>query len=141
MYIEKKGSECLSLVAHSVERGLELNSFIDDMWKTLIASKGIGLAANQVGYLLRVIVINVNGLSTEIINPVITKRSGRTKLSSEGCLSFPGKQVKVKRDSQIVVEGFDRNWNPIKKKCRALTAFCVQHEIDHLNGITIVKNN
>lgn len=140
MIIEKKGSEHLSYVATDVKHGTDLSSLIDNMWGAMLKAKGVGLAANQVGHRVRVIIINVNGFSTEIINPVITKKSGKLKLSTEGCLSFPGKQVKVKRDNQIVVEGFDRYWIPIKKKCRALTAFCVQHEIDHLDGITIVAN-
>ncbi len=81
--------------------------------------------------------MDTNGFSKAIINPVITKTSGKLKLGKEGCLSFPGKRVDMKRDNIVVVEGFDEDWNPIKKKVRALSAFCVQHEIDHLNGITI----
>ena len=133
----KMPTGALSQVAKSVKVGEDVTEVVESMWLTLIKAEGIGLAANQVGLLQRIIVVNVKGFSTEIINPVITKWSGNTKLSRESCLSFPGKIVKVKRDACVTLEGFDRNWNPITKRCRALTAFCVQHEIDHLNGVTI----
>lgn len=122
-----------------VPQGSDRTELIQTMWKLMSQKNGIGLAANQLGVLDRIIVIHVNGFSSEIINPVITKYSGKTKISkSEGCLSFPGKRIDKKRDNQIVIEGFDRNWNPVRKKLRALGAFVAQHEVDHLNGITIL---
>lgn len=134
----KKGSfETLHQKAEDVTNGEDVKDLISAMWKIMFANGGIGLAANQVGSLKRVIIVNTNGFSCAIINPVITKLSGKTKNSKEGCLSFPGKKSTIKRDNLIVVEGFDENWSPIKKKARALSAFCVQHEIDHLNGINI----
>lgn len=131
--------DALKLVSKDVEQGQDLNDLIESMFLLMDKSKGIGLAANQVGLDIRVIVLNVKGFRTEIINPVITRYSRNIKLSNEGCLSFPNRQVKVKRDDAVTVTGFDRNWNPIKKNCRGLLSYCVQHEIDHLNGITIIK--
>lgn len=139
MEIKTGDYETLTEVAASIPHGEDVNELISGMWDVMAKHKGCGLAANQVGVLKRVIVVHTNGFSSAIINPVITKESGKLKLSTEGCLSYPGKQVKMKRDNIITVEGFDRDWNPIKKKVRALSSFCVQHEIDHLNGITIVS--
>lgn len=135
--LKKNNFETLHQKAIDVEFGSDVKELITEMWQIMSDNKGIGLAANQVGVLKRVIVVHTNGFSTAIINPVITKLSGKVKNSKEGCLSFPGKQSAMKRDNIVVVEGFDENWNSIKKKVRALSAFCVQHEIDHLNGINI----
>ena len=135
--IVQKGFPTLSQVADEVILNSDVSDIILYMRNELSKTTGIGLAANQIGCLKRIILMNCSGFMGIVINPVITKRSGNIKNSTEGCLSYPGKQVKVKRDNQVIVEGFDENWQPIKKKCRALTAFCVQHEIDHLNGITI----
>lgn len=100
-------------------------------------TKGIGLAANQIGLNKRIIVINVNGLKQEFINPVIVKTVGQKSQSIEGCLSFPFKEVRMLRYKQIIVDGFDRNWQPIRRKLKNLAACVVQHEIDHLDGKTI----
>lgn len=135
--IVKKGFPTLKQAAAEVPLNSDVSELVSTMKFELSKTTGIGLAANQIGELQRVILMNCNGFMGIVINPVITKRSGKIKNSTEGCLSYPGKQVKVKRDNQIVVTGFDENWQPISKKCKALTAFCVQHEIDHLNGITI----
>ena len=102
---------------------------------------GIGLAAPQIGLQKRLILIHTVSFQKVILNPVITRtRLGKT-ISKEGCLSFPGKTVKMKRHKQIIVEGFDENWKPVKFKLRGLDSTVVQHEIDHLDGITIVKRN
>lgn len=130
--------ETLKQVSTDVEQGSDLNQLVTEMFDLMDKSGGIGLAANQVGLNIRVIVVNVKGFRTEIINPVISRSSRKFKLSDEGCLSFPNKQVKIKRDEAITVTGFDRNWQPIKKNCKGLLSFCIQHEIDHLNGITIL---
>ena len=129
--------DTLNKVSKDVEQGKDITKIIDEMFLLMDQSKGIGLAANQVGLDIRVIVVDVKGFRTEIINPTITRTSRRFKLSIEGCLSFPNKQVKMRRDEMITVTGFDRNWHPLKKNCKGLLSFCIQHEIDHLNGITI----
>ena len=135
--IVKNNYPTLSQIADAVEINSDVSDIVLNMRNELAKTTGIGLAANQIGVLKRIILMNCNGFMGIVINPVITKKSGKVKNSTEGCLSFPGKQVKVKRDNQITVTGFDENWKPITKKCKALTAFCVQHEIDHLNGVTI----
>jgi peptide deformylase len=135
--IVQKGFPTLKQVADDVPMGADVSDIVSEMRLELSKTTGIGLAANQIGCLKRIILMNCNGFMGVVINPVITKRSGKVKNSTEGCLSYPGKQVKVKRDNQVVVTGFNEHWEPVSKKCKALTAFCVQHEIDHLNGITI----
>jgi len=64
-------------------------------------------------------------------------RGGGKKMTQEGCLSFPGRRVKKVRDRSIVVEGLDREFNPIRRKLKEMPAICVQHEVDHLNGVCI----
>ena len=111
---------------------------IDIMFETMYQRRGIGLAGPQIGTSKRIIVIHALGLKQEFINPAITKRYGGKMTSREGCLSFPGETAVLTRDKQIIVEGFDRNWKPIRRKLKGLQACCVQHEVDHLNGITIL---
>lgn len=132
-------TDTLHSVSNEVPFGANLNSEISKMFSLMESSGGIGLVANQVGMTDRVIVVDAKGFRSAIINPVITRRSGKRKVSAEGCLSFPNKKVKVIRDEAITATGFDSLWNPIKKNCRGLLAFCIQHEVDHLNGVTIVK--
>lgn len=137
MQIVNQEHPALSTVSAEVPHGDDVFATVAEMRDLLFKTSGCGLAANQVGITKRIIILNTLGFMGAIINPVITKESGKLKRSPEGCLSFPKLHVDMKRDNIVTVGGFDENWNPIKKKCRALTAFAVQHEIDHLNGITI----
>ncbi len=117
---------------------MEMEILLDFMWMTLEeCPTGIGLAANQVGATKRVFIMNCNGVKQEFINPVITKESKNGILHEEQCLSCPGLTVKVLRKKQITVVAQDQNLKTIKRKFRGLTAVVVQHEIDHLNGITL----
>ncbi|MHA1835399.1 MAG: peptide deformylase, partial [Candidatus Odinarchaeia archaeon] len=113
-----------------------VNNLLDSMWATMYGQKGIGLAAPQIGETKRAIVMHVNGLKLELINPVITKMYGGKTTSKEGCLSYPNKRVSMLRYKQVVIEGYDRNWVWKKRKLKGLAAMCAQHEVDHLNGIT-----
>jgi peptide deformylase len=137
MKVIKNGNSPLSVVAEEVREGEDVSTLLDSMWATMYASKGIGLAANQVGELKRVFVMHANGLKQEFINPVITKSYGGKTTNREGCLSYPGVTVPVIRYKQVIVNAFDRKGKPFKRKLKGLAAFCAQHEIDHLDGITI----
>jgi peptide deformylase len=137
MSIKIFNHSALTSVSKEVERDEDVSELLDAMWLEMKESRGIGLAANQIGVLKRVIIINAKGFSQEFINPVITKKYGGKAMSVEGCLSFPGIQVKVSRYKNIVIEGLDGNMNPVKRKLKGLQAYCAQHEVDHLNGITI----
>ena len=136
--IKKKGNPILSQVSKEAVRGEDVYRLRNLMFEVMYGNKGIGLAAVQIGELKRMIVLHVNGLKMCIVNPVITKRYGGKGTSKEGCLSYPGLLVSKIRDKQIIVEGYDESWNPIKRKLKGLAAYCVQHEVDHLDGITII---
>jgi len=130
--------EALHQVAEEVPNGTNMSVLLHVMWRIMDNNKGIGLAAPQIGESVRVIIMDTGTTSHAIINPVITRRNLGKGLSEEGCLSYPGLRVKMKRYKQITVKGFTDNWEPIKLKLRGLDAFVVQHEIDHLDGKTIV---
>lgn len=118
----------------------DVSQVIDDMWFILGNGqnrRGIGLAAPQIGVSKRIIVVNVDSTKFCILNPVIVKRWGGKRPSKEGCLSFPGMQKKIMRDRFITVQGLDENFQAMQRKCSNLIAAVVQHEIEHLNGITI----
>ncbi len=138
--INYKGHPALKAVATEVPQGLNFSSELGLMWNVMYNRHGIGLAANQVQFPasgLRLIVVHAGGFKQAFINPVITKRYGGKFTHREGCLSFPGVHVLVVRDKQIIVEGFDENWKAIKRKLKGIAAYTVQHEVDHLDGITI----
>ncbi len=107
---------------------------LDDMYETMLANDGCGLAAVQIGVLKRVVVIEVNGIKLELINPVITARSGEN-VDVEACLSVKGVQGYVKRPEKVTVSAFDRYGNQFEFTGRGLMAKCICHECDHLDGI------
>ncbi len=115
---------------------------IADMIETMYAAPGIGLAAPQIGELLRIIVVDVsvkekgNGLIV-LINPEIVYAEGEI-VYEEGCLSVPDFSIEVKRASDVVVKGLDREGLPVELKASGLEAVAIQHEIDHLNGTLII---
>lgn len=127
---------------------------LDDMAETMFAAPGIGLAAPQVGVLQRVLVAAVpirDGVSeeqpedeeannkvhvTELINPKIVEREGSIHCE-EGCLSVPDITVDVERWERIVIEALDRQGEPLHFEARGFYAVIFQHEIDHLDGITL----
>lgn len=127
----------LHAIAAEVEDPKSAKHLIGYMFMMMEMNNGIGLAAPQIGESVRVIVMNVNGLKLGIVNPVLTKRYGGLKTSKEGCLSFPLKRVAKVRHNQVVIEGFNADGVAIKHKLKGLAAFCAQHEVDHLNGVTI----
>jgi peptide deformylase len=114
-----------------------LGKLLDSMFETMYHSDGCGLAAPQIGILKSITVVNVTGEKSdeiELINPRIAEASG-TVPSEEGCLSIPGYRGLIKRHEKIVVEAQDRHGNPFTIENDDFLAICLQHEIDHLNGI------
>jgi len=113
-----------------------LGRLIDDMFETMYAAPGIGLAATQVDVHQRLLVADV---STEknarhvLINPEILQKDG-VAVTEEGCLSVPGYYEEVERANHIKVRFLDRQGEPREEEFEGLLAVCVQHEIDHLNG-------
>ena len=119
-----------------------IKKLLDDMAETMYASEGVGIAAPQVGVLLRVIVVDVDKKRYELINPVITYREG-SAVDSEGCLSCPNLFGDVERAEKIHVKYTTRFHKEKELEAEGLLARCIQHEIDHLNGrlfIDIAKN-
>lgn len=112
----------------------ELRRLIDDMFETMHAAKGIGLAAPQVGRLERVAVIDVGeGNPFAIVNPEIVLAEGKAK-GEEGCLSIPEIYGDVERAARVVVRALGRDGEPFEVDATELLARCLQHEIDHLHG-------
>lgn len=111
-------------------------SFFKDMIDTMIAYDGIGLAAPQVGINKRIIVMLVKGFPIVMINPEIITKKGVTS-STEGCLSRPNRFVKKIRSKNVEASYFDINGEVKNIRLYGLEATCLQHEIDHLNGILI----
>jgi len=114
----------------------ELRTLIDDMFATMRAAKGIGLAAPQVGRTERIAVVEVaeSGVGPlALVNPEIVSREGNVK-GEEGCLSIPDIYDDVERASKVVVRALDRDGKAIEIAGVDLLARCMQHEIDHLHG-------
>jgi len=117
---------------------IEIQTLIEDMAKAMYENNGIGLAANQIGIPASVIIFDIDRAGfTAIINPIITKSEGEF-ISTEGCLSLPGLEGKTKRKKYILVEGIDKYSNPIIIEGEDLLATCIQHEVDHLQGILLI---
>jgi peptide deformylase len=116
---------------------------IKDMFDTMEAADGAGLAAPQVGVSKRIFVFRIGDEKHALINPRIIKREGQ-RTGDEGCLSIPGVQAKVKRAKRIVVIGRDEKGKPVEwdledSEDTGRAATCVQHEIDHLDGIMYLQ--
>jgi len=117
----------------------EVRSLIDDMFETMGVACGVGLAANQVGVARRVAVINAEGQTFAMINPVIVEENGRAG-GEEGCLSIPDAYAEVTRPESIVLEALDEDGKPFRLEANGLVARAVQHEIDHLDGVLFVDH-
>ncbi len=120
----------------------QYQSLIKNMIET-IQGRGLGLAAPQVNVSKRIIIYRGDNNDTKVlINPTITISKGKITSELEGCLSIPNIRRDVKRARIITVEGLDRKGNPVKiEPWKRVTSIVLQHEIDHLNGITILDNN
>ena len=125
----------------------ELRRLIRDMFETMYDSLGIGLAANQVGVLKRVLVMDLKHGEEDqkasprvYINPEITWRSEETASYDEGCLSIPGVYEDVVRPASVRFTYLDETGKPHEEEAKGLYAVCVQHEIDHLNGVLFIDH-
>ncbi len=113
---------------------------LDDMKETMYQNDGMGLAAPQVGVLRRAIVIDVNGMFAELINPEIISQKGED-IEEEGCLSVENFRGRVKRPYEITVKACDRYGYPFTLKGEKWLARCICHEVDHLDGILFVDKS
>ena len=135
--ILRKKSEPLQQVNKDTQK------LLDDMLKTMYAAPGIGLAAVQIGILKRIIVIDISKKEEKknpifLINPEITYQSKETSIYEEGCLSLPGHFAEIERPAKCKINYIDYNGKKAKLEAEGLLSTCVQHEIDHLNGILFI---
>jgi peptide deformylase len=117
----------------------DVRRLIADMFETMDAAKGIGLAANQVGVARRVAVVDVDDDRFIMVNPRILETEGRAS-AEEGCLSIPDIYADVTRPDRVVIEALDAEGNSYRKEATGLKARAIQHEIDHLDGILFLDH-
>lgn len=144
----------LKKVAEPVTEGItdELRQFMDDMLETMYATRGIGLAAPQVGVSKRILVLDVEqgdedeegniakGTPLFFINPEIVWSSDELNTYKEGCLSVPGQYADVERPEKVRISFIDYHGKQQEVEADGLLATCLQHEIDHLNGVLFVDH-
>ncbi len=128
-----------------VNVGVNEKKLINDLFETMYNSKGIGLAAVQVGILKRVLVIDVSSKDEKktpmsFINPVIKNLSDETSVYEEGCLSIPETFIEIERPKICEVEYIDLDGKKKTIKCEGLLSTCLQHEINHLDGKLIIDH-
>ena len=145
------GDPVLKKEAEEVEQNHpDLSSLIDDMWETMYAADGVGLAAPQIGLSLRLFVadgspfgegedgdLGCRDFKRVMINPVLFDMSEEENVMEEGCLSIPGIREPVTRPIKLGVEYYDQDWNLVEEQLDGLAARIVQHENDHLDGLMI----
>ncbi len=117
----------------------EVRRLVDDLFETMEAAHGVGLAANQLGVARRVAVVDADGQRFAMINPVIVEAEGRTT-AEEGCLSIPEIFGDVTRPERVVLEALDRDGKPFRLEVEGLAARAIQHELDHLDGILFLDH-
>jgi peptide deformylase len=126
----RKKAAPVAVVDESIKR------LVDDMFETMYAAPGVGLAATQVNVQKRIVVIDVSEEKNTpvcLINPEIVEKNGSEEMD-EGCLSVPGVFEKVTRAETVKVRALDRNGDAFELEADGLLAVCIQHEIDHLEG-------
>ena len=137
-------NKILRQVSLPVEKiGKEEQVLMDDMLETMYMAKGIGLAAIQVGVPKRIIVMDIGNRDKEkepmyFVNPIIKNKNSKHSTYEEGCLSVPNQFAEVNRPSSCEVEYLDYNGNKKILKASGLLATCIQHEMDHLEGILFI---
>ncbi|WP_371811877.1 peptide deformylase [Thiomicrorhabdus sp. 6S3-12] len=120
----------------------QIDKLIDEMFYTMYDAPGIGLAAPQIAVQERIIVVDVSETKDQpiaLINPEIVQEAGSITWE-EGCLSLPGVYAKVTRPSDVIVRGMNRDGKTVEIEANELLAVCLQHEIDHLNGVMFIDH-
>jgi len=121
-----------------------VRALLHDMEETMLACRGAGLAAPQVGFKLRLVTVLVRSETgaqvLKLVNPRIVKREEAPQLMKEGCLSLPGYYEQVRRNRHVTVESLDETGAKVEIGAEGLLAHALQHEIDHLDGITLTDH-
>jgi peptide deformylase len=154
------GDPVLREEAVEIDEGADVSKLISDMFETMYKSKGVGLAAPQVGKSVRLFIVDCGPFADDepeteeeaqemeflksfkrvFINPIIEEESGKEWEFNEGCLSIPGIREDVKRKPDLVITYFDENWNLKEEQLNGLAARVIQHEYDHIEGILFIDH-
>lgn len=126
-----------ALPVKKMSRGIR--DTVAQMFAVMYAENGIGLAGPQVGVPLQIITIDLGGDPFCLINPKIVSKSNETNTNIEACLSFPNQYYEVDRSLSVLVKAKDINFREIKLRATGLLSICIQHEYDHLMGVTFDK--
>ena len=139
-------NDTLKKISDPIEKiGVNEKKLIDNLFETMYSSNGIGLAAVQIGILKRILVVDVSTKDEKnqpivLVNPVIKNLSNEKSIYEEGCLSIPETFIEIERPKICEVEYIDRKGLKKILKCDGLLSTCVQHEINHLDGILIIDH-
>lgn len=140
--IQMLGAEILRRRAEAVPTpGPGLDRLVADMFETMYEAHGIGLAAPQVGLSERLIVVDVKEEGSHpmaLLNPTVVESGAARDRVEEGCLSIPGVAATVERPTSVVVEATDAKGQPVRIQAEGMLARCLQHEIDHLDGVLFI---
>jgi peptide deformylase len=137
------GDPVLRQKAKDIEPGTDLQSLVNDMFETMHAASGVGLAAPQIGKSIRLFVIDGGVIEDEpgmadfkkvFVNPVMIEELGNPWEYEEGCLSIPNIREKVSRKERLTIRYMDENWNAREETFDGLKARIIQHEYDHIEG-------
>jgi peptide deformylase len=135
----------LKICSSAVEKiTAETLKLIDDMFETMYHENGVGLSAVQVGVHQRILVMDLQDNDVKdpivMINPEIINSDSEQSIYNEGCLSFPNQRARVVRPKEVTIRYLDGEGKTQEKHCTDLLATCVQHEIDHLNGVVFIDH-
>jgi peptide deformylase len=137
------GDPVLRQKAKDIEKGTDLKQLIEDMYETMHAASGIGLAAPQIGKAIRLFVVDGTQLEDEehmtdfkkaFINPQIVEEIGQPWEFEEGCLSIPNIREKISRKGELTIKYYDENWELHEEEYDGMKARIIQHEYDHIEG-------
>jgi peptide deformylase len=137
------GDPVLRQRARNIEPGTDIKQLVDDMYETLDAANGIGLAAPQIGKSVRLFIVDGTGLEDEpgmqdfkkvFVNAEMVEEVGAPWEFEEGCLSIPNIREKISRKGQLRIRYFDENWNALEEAFDGMKARIIQHEYDHIEG-------
>jgi peptide deformylase len=124
--------------AEVVDFDRELRRLVTDLVDTMHAQGGVGIAAPQIGVGVRVFAFDVHEKSGHLVNPVFDVVGEDEQIATEGCLSIPALRADCRRAMRVVARGFDMHGEPITLDGDGLLARCIQHEIDHLDGVLFI---
>ena len=137
------GDPILRQRAKEIKPGTDIKQLVDDMYETMHAASGIGLAAPQIGKSIRLFVVDGTSLEEEpgmenfkkvFVNPLVLQEDGMPWEFEEGCLSIPNIREKISRKGNLKLKYFDENWNAFEEEYDGMRARIIQHEYDHIEG-------